>query len=142
MDGACGAFATTLSFATTNKPSDADKAQMEAFVGKMEAEVKDLLGAAIDSFERLSLAGEVESRMRALQHFGLLPGPENEDDDDDDETASNISGFSGRVPPLGSAADLEQYSMMSALNQSANMTGSQLYSSLVDGGGHTPHEEA
>ena len=124
------------------EPSDADKAQMEAFVGKMEAEVKDLLGAAIDSFERLSIAGEVESRMRALQHFGLLPGPENEDDDDDDETASNISGFSGRVPPLGSAADLEQYSMMSALNQSANMTGSQLYSSLVDGGGHTPHEEA
>jgi hypothetical protein len=29
LDGACGAFATTLSFATTNKPSDADKAFCE-----------------------------------------------------------------------------------------------------------------
>jgi hypothetical protein len=29
LDGACGAFATTLSFATTNKPSDEDKAFCE-----------------------------------------------------------------------------------------------------------------
>jgi hypothetical protein len=120
--------------------TEGEQGQVAAFVGKAETEVKELLGATVDKFESLCIAGEVESRMMALQHFGLIPQEEHDEDDDDDETASNISGFSGKVPPLGSAGELEQYSMMSALNQSANMTGSQLYSSLVDGGGHTPHE--
>ena len=121
--------------------SDGENGQVAAFVEKAEAEVKELLGATVDKFESLCIAGEVESRMMALQHFGLIPQEEHDDGEDDDETASNLSGFSGKVPPIGSAGELEQYSMMSALNQSANMTGSQLYSSLVDGGGHTPHEE-
>ena len=122
--------------------SEGEQGQVAAFVGKAEEEVKALLGATVDKFESLCIAGEVESRMMALQHFGLIPQEEHDEDEDDDDTASNISGFSGKVPPLGSAGELEQYSMMSALNQSANMTGSQLYSSLVDGGGHTPHEDA
>ncbi len=122
--------------------TDGEQGQVAAFVEKAEAEVKELLGATVDKFESLCIAGEVESRMMALQHFGLIPQEEHEEEeDDDDETASNVSGFSGKVPPIGSAGELEQYSMMSALNQSANMTGSQLYSSLVDGGGHTPHEQ-
>lgn len=121
--------------------TEGDNGQIAAFVETAEAEVKALLGATVDKFESLCIAGEVESRMMALQHFGLIPQEEHEDEEDDDETASNVSGFSGKVPPIGSAGELEQYSMMSALNQSANMTGSQLYSSLVDGGGHTPHEE-
>jgi hypothetical protein len=53
---------------------------------------------------------------------------EEEEDDDEDKP---------KVPPLGTKEELEQYSM-SALNMSANVTGSQMYSSLVDGGGHTP----
>ena len=108
------------------------QAQVDAFKEEMGAQVKTMLGDAVNAFERLSEAGEAESRHMALAHFGLIPGPdkveEEEEDDDEDKP---------KVPPLGTKEELEQYSM-SALNMSANVTGSQMYSSLVDGGGHTP----
>ena len=60
--------------------SDGENGQVAAFVEKAEAEVKELLGATVDKFESLCIAGEVESRMMALQHFGLIPQEEHDGD--------------------------------------------------------------
>jgi hypothetical protein len=116
--------------------SEAEQRQVASYVDSMGAAVKELLGESVNAFERMCAAGEAESRLMALDHFGLIPAPEQaeqEEEDDDDDDGSK----SGVVPTLGTSAQMEQYSM-SALNMSANVTGSQMYSSLVDGGGHTP----
>lgn len=108
----------------------------------MEAQIGEMLGETIDHFEMLCEAGEAESRLMALQHFGLLPREEaaEEEDDELDEFGNPVvhDKDGNVVPPIGTSQQLEQISMsMSSLNASANMTGSQLYSSLVDGGGHS-----
>eukprot|EP01051_Picozoa_sp_SAG22_P018558 SAG22_NODE_3159_length_1894_cov_1.155989_1_plen_223_part_00 len=108
----------------------------------VEGMVGEMLGEVVDQFEMLCEAGEAESRLMALQHFGLLPraAAEEEEEEELDEYGNPVAydKDGNPVPPIGTSQQLEQISMsMSSLNASANMTGSQLYSSLVDGGGHS-----